>query len=117
MNCFLWEHFERAVRNLSLLARIILTAVILSLVGDYDLDVSFWSESTTLKQWNFILNTSLIHVLSSLNVIKCIGNNVPTAEELVRKHFLSLLANLIQTGDDVTLKTRIQLHKSRTGSS
>lgn len=48
--------------------------------------MTFWSECTRLKQWYFILNTSLIHISSGSNVIQGISNQGQTFKELVGKN-------------------------------
>ena len=115
MNCFFWEHFKCAVRDLRFFIRIILTAIVFSLVRNNHLNMSFGTKSSTFKERDLILHASLVHVLSSSHIIKCIGNNTSTLEELITINFLSFLAYLIKPGMNMTLKLRIELKKSCTG--
>lgn len=109
MHCLFREHLQCAVGNLGLFIRIVLAAVILSLVGNDDLHVSFRAEGSTLEQRNLVLHASLVHVLSGFDVIKRVGHDFPAAEELIGEDFLSLLAYFVESGDDVALETRIEL--------
>lgn len=77
------EHFQSAVGNFSIFNRIILTAVAFSLVRDDDLNVTFRTECSTLKQRNLILHATLIHISSGCNIIKRVGYNCQALEELI----------------------------------
>ena len=52
VKCLLGEHFERAMRNLIVIFRVILTSITFRLVWKNNLNVAFWSKCTTLKQWS-----------------------------------------------------------------
>lgn len=116
MHSFFWEHLESAVRNLSLFTGIILTAIVLSFIGNDDLHMSLGTKSTAFKESNLILNASLIHILPCFHIIEGIGNYISTLKELISKDFFRLFADLIKTSDDMSLQARIHLEQSCTGS-
>ena len=52
VKCLFREHLERAMRNLVVIFRVILTTVAFCLIWQNDLNVAFRSKCTTLEQWS-----------------------------------------------------------------
>ena len=50
MDCFFWEHFQCAVRDLILFGGVDLVSVILCLLWHYDLYMTLWTQCPALKQ-------------------------------------------------------------------
>ena len=46
------EHFKRAMGDLVVIFRVILTSIAFRLIRNNYLNVAFWSKCTTLKQWS-----------------------------------------------------------------
>lgn len=83
MQCLFREHFQSTMRNFTLLNRIVLTSITFSKIGNNNLNMTFWSKSTRLKQWHFILYASLVYIPSGSHIIQGIGNQGQTFKELV----------------------------------
>ena len=52
VKCLLGEHFKRAMGDLVVIFRVILTSIAFRLIRENYLNVALWSKCTTLKQWS-----------------------------------------------------------------
>lgn len=103
MKGLLWEHLQRAVRNLVVILRIVHRAIALCLVRKDYLHVAFRSQSSTLKKRCLCSNASQIDILPRLDVVKSIRDKRKLFEELVREDVTGALMNLIKSGNHVAL--------------
>lgn len=115
VHCLLGEHLQSAVRDLRLFVGVVLASVVLSLVGNDDLDVSLRAKRAAFKERNLVLNAPLVHVLSGLDVVERVGNDLSAAEELVGEDLFGLLTYLVQPSDDVAFETRVELQERGAG--
>jgi hypothetical protein len=62
MQCLFRKHLQRAVRNLSVVFRVILTSIRFCLIWNDNLNMPFRSKSATVNQWNSCSHTLCINV-------------------------------------------------------
>jgi hypothetical protein len=76
-----------------------------SLVRDDHLRVGFSSKSTGLKEGDFVPNTSLINVSTSVNVVYCVNDKLLAFPELIAEHVFGIFSYACSVGFGV--KSRV----------
>ena len=103
MKCFLWEHLECTNWNIIVVLWILLGAVALGQVRQYDLDMPFGSKCATLKQGYLRGDTSLIYVFTSCHVVQSIRDYRQSFKELISEDMIRCLMHFVQSCNYITL--------------
>lgn len=91
MHSLLWEHLQSAMRYLILLSGIGLISIILSLMRNDYLHVSFRAQGSALEQGLSIYDTPGIDIHSCLHIVEGVCYDCLSIVELVRVNIFSQL--------------------------
>jgi hypothetical protein len=75
------------VRNFSLLNRVVLRTIALSLERNDHLHVALGAESARLEQRNLVLDATLVHIATSCHIVQSIGDRSQSSEESIAENF------------------------------
>lgn len=110
MQCFFWEHFERAVWHFSVgVIGVLFASVGFGEVRQDNLHVAFRTERAAFQKCHLILYTTTVHVSPCLHVVQSISDYCQSLEELVAEDVLGGFANLVQSGLYVSFETGVHL--------
>ena len=95
---------------------ILLGAVALCQVRQYDLHMPFGSECATLKQGNLRGDASTVYVLASCHIVQSIRDYRQPFEELISEDMIRSFMHFVQSRNYVALQLLVHLDGSSSGS-